>query len=499
MNHRQSGQTQTISAAKAGISERSGRRLEKELSEPCSRKLRDYRTRKDPFEAVWESELLPLLEQEPSLTGTTLWEYLDDRYPGRYPGARLRTLQRRVKRWQATCGPAKPVIFRQSVPPGLQGFSDFTHPDTAVTIAGKAFPHLLYQFRLAYSGWRAVHIVRGGESYSALAEGLQTALQRLGGAPLEHRTDSLSAAYVNQHQKQSLTEAYQALCQHYSMKPTANNGGVSHENGVVETAHGSLKHRIEQALKLRGSTDFSTVRAYRDFLQRLVDRFNRRCQQRLTEEQSHLQTLPRHRFTDFAELSVKVTRCSTIAVQRGLYTVPSKLIGETLRVHLYHDRLDCFVGQTRVVTLNRVYPNEPDHRARNINYRHVIHALAAKPRAFRFSQLRDDLLPTPQYRELWHRAEQQFDADRACKWMVTVLRFAHDYDCEGTLANELSQATPLPTLENLQQRFVKPRQPPNIPVRQHTAEDYDQLLKGDWAQQAITGPGSNTLMEVSHV
>ncbi len=56
MKHRQSGQTQTISAAKAGISERSGRRLEKGLSEPCSRKLRDYRTRKDPFEAVWESE-----------------------------------------------------------------------------------------------------------------------------------------------------------------------------------------------------------------------------------------------------------------------------------------------------------------------------------------------------------------------------------------------------------------------------------------------------------
>ncbi|MCP5086105.1 MAG: IS21 family transposase, partial [Rhodobacteraceae bacterium] len=296
--------------------------------------------------------------------GSTLWEYLDERYPGQYPGARLRTLQRRVKCWQATCGPAKPVIFRQSVPPGLQGFSDFTHPDSVVTIAGKAFPHLLYQFRLAYSGWRAVHIVRGGESYSALADGLQTALQRLGGVPLEHRTDSLSAAYVNQHQKQSLTEAYQALCRHYQMKPTVNNRGVSHENGVVETAHGSLKHRIEQALKLRGSTDFSTGRAYRDFLQRIVDRFNRRCQQRLTEEQTHLQALPHHRFTDFAELSVKVTRCSTIAVKRGLYSVPSKLIGETLRVHLYHDRLDCFVGQTRVVALNRVYPNEADGRAR---------------------------------------------------------------------------------------------------------------------------------------
>jgi len=87
--------------------------------------------------------------------------------------------------------------------------SDFTRPRKAVTIAGEPFDHLLYQFRLAYSHWRAVHIIRDGESYSALADGLQTALHKLGGAPREHRTDSLSAAYVNANQKQELTQAYE--------------------------------------------------------------------------------------------------------------------------------------------------------------------------------------------------------------------------------------------------------------------------------------------------
>jgi hypothetical protein len=48
--------------------------------------------------------------------------------------------------------------------------------------------------------------VRGGESYSALAEGLQNALHKSGGVPKEHRTDSLSAAYVNQSQKKQLLE-----------------------------------------------------------------------------------------------------------------------------------------------------------------------------------------------------------------------------------------------------------------------------------------------------
>ena len=73
-------------------------------------------------------------------------------------------------------GPDKVVIFRQSVPAGQQGLSDFSHPNTEITIQGEVFTHLLYQFRFAYSGWRYVQIILGGESYSALADGLQSAL-----------------------------------------------------------------------------------------------------------------------------------------------------------------------------------------------------------------------------------------------------------------------------------------------------------------------------------
>jgi len=159
MKSRQAGCSQETSAAKAGISIRSGRRVEK--GERPATKERHWRTRKDPLEAVWESELIPLLDREPSLTGITLWDYLDEKYPEQYPERFLRTLQRRVKHWQATQGPKKDVIFRQSVPAGHQGLSDFTHPNTAITIAGEPFKHLLYQFRLAYSGWRDVHIVQG--------------------------------------------------------------------------------------------------------------------------------------------------------------------------------------------------------------------------------------------------------------------------------------------------------------------------------------------------
>jgi transcriptional regulator with XRE-family HTH domain len=66
MKNRQTGFTQETSAAKAGISVRSGRRIEK--GERSGHKERKWRTRKDPLEAVWDSELVPLLENESSLT-----------------------------------------------------------------------------------------------------------------------------------------------------------------------------------------------------------------------------------------------------------------------------------------------------------------------------------------------------------------------------------------------------------------------------------------------
>lgn len=486
MKSRHAGDSQETAAAKAGVSVRSGRRIDK--SERQAVRQRDWRTRADPFSSVWDSELVPLLEREVGLTGLTLWDYLDEQYPNQYPEGLLRTLQRRVKHWKATQGPEKAVIFRQSVPPGHQGLSDFTHPNTAITIAGVPFKHLLYQFRLAYSGWRSVLVVRGGESYSALADGLQTALHQLGAAPQEHRTDSLSAAYTNNVEKQKLTQRYDALCQHYGMRPTTNNLGISHENGAIEAPHGSLKRRIDQALKLRGSKDFTSVAEYQRFINQIAKKLNRRCQGRLAEEQLQLRALPAQRFIDYSELTVSVTTSSTIAVKRSLYSVPSRLIGERLRVHLYHDRLVCFVAQTIVITLPRVYPGTPEGRARRIDYRHLIHSLAAKPQAFRFSQFRDDILPTTEYRQLWALAEQQFTPQQACKWIVAVLRIASDHDCESYLANELmaqAQESELPTLQTLQDKYLACTPAPAIPVRQHAVADYDELLSGDWTNREV--------------
>ena len=137
MDHRRI-HLQLTAAAKAGISERSGRRIDRDPTLPSQRKKgRAYRTRANPFEGIWEAEIVPLVRSMPSLQAITILRELQRRHPGRFPDSQLRTLQRHIRRWSALAGPDRDVIFRQEHPPGAQGLSDFTDAgELCVTMAG---------------------------------------------------------------------------------------------------------------------------------------------------------------------------------------------------------------------------------------------------------------------------------------------------------------------------------------------------------------------------
>src|ERR1700682_914197 len=127
MASRKDGSTQAAAAARAGFSERTGRRMDDSPVLPSQRdRTRRYRTRQDPFAGVWRAELVPMLTAMPSLRATTLLEELQRRHPARYPDRMLRSLQRRVAHWRATEGPERGLIFRQENSPGLPALSDFT-------------------------------------------------------------------------------------------------------------------------------------------------------------------------------------------------------------------------------------------------------------------------------------------------------------------------------------------------------------------------------------
>jgi hypothetical protein len=177
-------------AAKAGFSASTGYRFEQDTRLPSQKKVARGRRRPDPLAAVWDSEIAPMLQNTAGLRAVAVFDEIRHRHPEISAGAQ-RTLERRIRAWRALNGPERDVIFRQEPVPGRLGLSDFTDmADLGVVIAGGVLDHRLYHFRLAFCGWEYAHVVLGGESFVALAEGLQNALWALGAAPLEHRSDS---------------------------------------------------------------------------------------------------------------------------------------------------------------------------------------------------------------------------------------------------------------------------------------------------------------------
>jgi hypothetical protein len=162
MKARNDGKSQVTAAAKAGMSERSGRRADKDELQAGSKRRRYWRTRADPFIDVWESEIVPLLKKNAQLTPMTIFKKLQKDYPGECQDSKLRTFQRRVSKWKALYGPDQDVMFRQEQVAGRMGLSDFTKlKEVSITLQGKPFRHLLYHFRLAFSGWCSVKVIHG--------------------------------------------------------------------------------------------------------------------------------------------------------------------------------------------------------------------------------------------------------------------------------------------------------------------------------------------------
>jgi len=265
------------------------------------------------------------------------------------------------------------------------------------------------------------------------------------------------------------------------MKATRNNRGVSHENGSIESPHGHLKRRIKQALLLRGTNDFKSVEDHQLWIDEVVKKHNQRNAKNIALERTALQALPFHKTADYTELVVPVHTTSTIEVRRTTYSVPSRLIGERLRVHLYHDRLECYVGSKLTVNLSRVYSSKKEGRGRLINYRHLRGSLIKKPQAFRFSQLRDSILPTDAYKSIWRYLEKEIRGRESCKIMVGLLNIASKYDCEqklGAYILELVRKKKTLSLSAIENKFNnKAPVQPDIIVNQHKLSSYNKFLK----------------------
>jgi hypothetical protein len=471
-----------LAAAKAGFSTATAYRIEADPRLPSQKKRPRERRRPDPLAGVWDSEIVPMLEAAPGIRAVAIFEEMCRRHPEIVTGVR-RTLERRISTWRAFNGPSRDVIFRQEHPPGRMGLSDFIDMSALrIMIVGARLDHRLYHFRLAFSGFEYAHVVLGGESFVALAEGLQNALWALGGVPEQHRSDSLSAAFCNldRDAEEDLTRRYEELCAHYGMMPSRNNRGVAHENGIIESSHGHLKKAIADELLLRGSREFEDLATYRRFIDEVVGRRNARNRKRIEIERVALKPLPDRRTTDYEEARVLVTSSGGFILRRVFYSVPSRLIRHRLNVYLYDDRLDCFLGSTHLLTLRRGRPPQGSGKHGHVvDYHHVIHALRKKPMALLNLVYRDQLFPRRAYARAFETLLSKEGEKQACRTMVGLLALAHDRACEAELAHAIDadlDAGCLPDLDRLRERFTPDRAAiPDVAVELVPLSAYDEL------------------------
>jgi hypothetical protein len=389
--------TQEIAASKAGMDVKTARKYLRTRALPSEGKVdRHWRTRKDRFSAVWP-EVREQLTANPGLEAKTIFAALQRKYPERFADGQLRTLQRKVKHWRATEGPAQEVYFTQEHRAGELSESDFTHlTELRITIGGQAFVHMLYHFVLTHSNWETGTLCFS-ESFAALSEGLQNALWELGGVPQLHRTDRMTAAINNLTELADFQKSYEALMRHYGMEGRKIQPGQANENGDIEQRHHRFKRALDQALMLRGSRDFAKVEEYQAFLAKLFDQLNSARKEKLAQEMEVLRPLPDRRFDSARRVRVRVNSGSLIAVERNSYSVNSRLIGELVEARVSSDRIEVWYGGQKVEQLPRLR-GRTNYR---VDYRHIIDWLVRKPGAFASYRYREHLFPSSQFRKVY--------------------------------------------------------------------------------------------------
>jgi hypothetical protein len=298
-------------------------------------------------------------------------------------------------------GPDKEVFFDQEHRPGEAMQTDFTTGNKLeISIAGEPFPHMLCHPVLPYSNWEWVTVCRS-ESFIALKRGVQAAVFRLGRKTRFHQTDNLSAATHNLQEadevKRPFNEEYKRFMEYLGMVPRTIAVGKANQNGDVESLNGALKRRVEQYLKLRGSRDFPSVEEYEKWLQWVAAEGNTTKNTKVKEELLMMEELAVSRLPDYQLEEVRVNSRSMIRIRNNGYSVPSRLVGEKVRVRIYDDHLEVFYGGQRQLEIERLLGKKKCC----IDYRHIIWSLVRKPGAFARYRYREELFPSLTFRRAY--------------------------------------------------------------------------------------------------
>jgi len=329
----------------------------------------------------------------------------------------------------------------------------------------------------------------------ALREGVQNAFFGLGAVPVYHQTDNSTAAThdigaagagdadTGKKDGRAFNAEYLELMAHLSLKPRTTGIGEKEQNGSIEATNGALKSALKQHLLLRGSRDFLSRGEYASWLGGVLEKRNAQRGARLREEIDAMRPLGVRRLPAYSVVDVRVGSGSTIRVKNHTYSVPSRLIGEMVRVRVFEERIVVYLGGALMVDRERVRGKGAYHVA----WRDVVGWMVRKPGALRRYRYRDALFPTAAFHRAYERLDESLATWSADTNYLQVLLLARDgsvSDVELVL-EELEAAGELALFERVRELLPDERPaPPEIRIDDVELGSYDGLTP-DAAREVV--------------
>jgi transposase len=483
-----------LSALRSGMDRKTASKYIRKKQLPSSiPQKRDWRTREDPLELIW-AKAEAFLSDAPGLEAKSLFEHLLEQHPDELHSLHLRTFQRRVKSWRIKQGTEKEIYFDQNRTPGECMQLDWTDMNGLnIFVAGEHYLHKLAHLVLPYSNYEGAIRCRS-ESILAIKKVLAHFLYSLNSTPAILQVDNSSAAT---HQikrtgsERDFNDELVSIANYYGFSLRSTNISCPNENGDVESMNGHIKRRITQAMLLRGSSSFESMDDYDTFLRTVFDKANKTRLIKLEEELKVMKEIPKNPLPEYQEMYVTVRSGSTVNIKKVTYSVPSRLIGSSLKAKIFENEITLYNGADLVHEMPRVLGD----RGQVIDYRHIIHSLVRKPGAFKNYRFRAELYPTEVFRHAFDKLVSVHGDRNGCLEYLRILKLSAE-----TIESEVEAALLLllegaeltishkeaAALVNTEKKIIK-----NMVELVPNLESYDDLIKGENDYDVLTDQSAN--------
>jgi hypothetical protein len=217
---------------------------------------------------------------------------------------------------------------------------------------------------------------------------------------------------------------------------------------------------------------------YDRFVQGVLRAANAKRQKRVAEELACMRPLPAMALAEYREFAPVVSSHSLIRVNKHTYSVPSRLIGHTLRVEQHEAELKVHLGREFLFCLPRLRGD----RGALVDFRHVVSGLLRKPGAFINYRHREALYPNTVFRAAYDRLVADHGERPGVIEYLQLLKLAAEQTVEkvqALLSGQLQRSGKW-RAKQLREQLVAPGQT-TIELSDLTPslEVYDRLLEGE--------------------